>query len=519
MDTSEEQTGTINNTSSSQYFINNTGDFVLTNGKLISTTSYIYNSNGTITINGGKIDIRRTSNIINSKNGKIVINGGELYSANMSSSTSIDGTKVEIHGGIVEQNAQGFWRAGNITGNGELLITGGELKTSGTSADAEDYTISGNIKTTITGGKVINEKGNTISTGSQPLTITDGEIVSTRYSAIITNGNGTINISGGNLKGSKGITINKAALNITGGKVEGDTYGIETSGGTTTIGIDDGTIDIEKPEVVGGTYGLYINSGTVKFNDGILKGKTASYYGALNSIATNAILFNSEQEEEGITLSTTYLVTEHDFIKNGDKLYKKIETAISESSNGDVLVFIDNGQSYNQITVPEDKKIIIDLNGYTLNTNNGIINNGDLTIKNSDREEVGITAQISGYLITNNPGAKLRIDKTKLQSKYVIDNKSGAILITNNSNIVSSKVSVNNAGTFTGNGDTIVSDENAINNQGIMNLDTMEISGVKYGIYLNTSSDNSIINSNDYFRTSPNLKGGLNNGQIWMKYL
>ena len=187
----------------------------------------------------------------------------------------------------------------------------------------------------------------------------------------------------------------------------------------------------------------------------------------------------------------SYLINEYTFIQNGNSSYTTLSEAVSKANDGDVLLFTANGNLYENLIIPAEKNIILNLNGFSLTSNKEITNNGSLTISGGNSNNSKIESMLSTYMITNNNGATLTINNLGLESPYVLKNNSG--------------------GTFNGNYVTIVAGNTAINNLGSMSIDNFDITGSTYGVYNSSSSDSSISNStinpgnNPIYNSSGNL--------------
>ena len=202
---------------------------------------------------------------------------------------------------------------------------------------------------------------------------------------LIENYKGILEITDGTITGTRyGLSLSDGTTTITGGNISGDTYGIYETGVTTLIlGTNDDTIDTTTPIIVGNTYAIYFSNsaGKMYFYDGILKGQTAGYYGTITEIPTNSVInYGSEVIEES-TYITNYLITESDIVVNEttNTNYVNLQTAINEASSNDTLKLLKDISIYYDVAV--DKKLTLDLSGYSLYTNNTITNNSTLNKK------------------------------------------------------------------------------------------------------------------------------------------
>ena len=91
--------------------------------------------------------------------------------------------------------------------------------------------------------------------------------------------------------------------------------------------------------------------------------------------------------------------------KVNDTEFETIALAITNANNGDTVVLLTNRSE--NITIPNGKDIILDLNGYTLSNKGNstvITNNGKLKITNGT-----VTSSAKSGMINNNDGATLVI--------------------------------------------------------------------------------------------------------------
>lgn len=174
---------------------------------------------------------------------------------------------------------------------GTLKIMNGKIETSGATTSLTNYST----------GKII---------------ITGGDLKCTGAKSVINNWGGIVEISGNphltsatssNYGGIDRGTIQNyedGILTITGGIIE-DTNGIGISNiGTLILGVKaDGTVSKTTPVIIGKTYGIR-NYDTFKFYDGIVKGKTKSFYDE-NDITEIEIGYDIIKLEESIN-NTTY---------------------------------------------------------------------------------------------------------------------------------------------------------------------------------------------------------------------
>ncbi len=163
----------------------------------------------------------------------------DLNGYTLSNTLTVSGGDVTLayspFGGAISSNV-------SVTG-GKLILTGG--------------TITGNIN--VSAGATLEQNGAAITgdvTNAGTLTTTDGSITGQLASS------GALTLNGGNFTNNSGaaIAITGGTAQIKRGTISGSTYGVQTSGGTTTI---------EKLAVItGGTKALYGNGGSLTVNNG-----------------------------------------------------------------------------------------------------------------------------------------------------------------------------------------------------------------------------------------------------------
>lgn len=163
----------------------------------------------------------------------------DLNGYTLSNTLTVSGGNVTIayspFGGTISSNV-------SVTG-GKLILTGG--------------TITGNVN--VSAGATLEQNGAAITgdvTNAGTLTTKDGSIIGQLASS------GALTLNGGTFtnNSSEAIVITGGTAQIKRGTISGSNYGVQTSGGTTTI---------EKLAVItGGTKALHGNGGTLTVNNG-----------------------------------------------------------------------------------------------------------------------------------------------------------------------------------------------------------------------------------------------------------
>lgn len=164
----------------------------------------------------------------------------DLNGYTLSNTLTISGGNVTIayspFGGTISNNV-------NVTTGGKLILTGGA--------------ITGNVN--VSAGAALEQNGAAITgtvTNAGTMTTTDGSIIGQLASS------GTLTLNGGTFTNNSGVAVNitGGTADIKRGIVSGSTYGVQTTGGSVTIG--------KLAAVTGTTKALYGNGGTLTVNNG-----------------------------------------------------------------------------------------------------------------------------------------------------------------------------------------------------------------------------------------------------------
>ena len=330
-------------------------------------------------------------------------------------------------------------------------------------------------------------------------------------------GNVTIN------SGDYGSIQNRSTgfVNLKNGTVSGGISNTNT--GIVNIGIkgdkdESGNLLVSQtnPSITSSTYGITnVNNGTVNFYDGIISGTTDTVNGSLNDIEEGYEIISGTTEDgkKSKYLSRSPLVE----IESTGKNYYTIQDAIDAiTKSEETIKMIRNYTTLNTletITVPENKNIIIDLNGYKLEQNNEkfLINNGTLKITDSSEEKTNKIEMYADKLIENN--GTLILDSLNIDIKStitnVINNKSTLKLVDssvlNVSNRGGHSLFVENSGTLTLENTTMdfnyYDSDTTVNNTG-----TLNVIGGSYKIFGGKLFKNSSI---------VNIKGGTYTFTYW----
>lgn len=209
---------------------------------------------------------------------------------------------------------------------------------------------------------------------------------------------GVLQISGGTFRNSSQNTVlNANTAEITGGDFSGDkvviyNYGYTTEPNVCTIAISDGTF-----------------SGRIVDNRSGHEGVTIS--GGIFSSDVSNYLSDSVKATEGA--NGQFVVTpleESDpdaFAEVGGECYKSLSAAIAAAGDGDTVTLLKNTNE--DIVIPEEAELILDLNGKTLTnvsgdtiTNNGTLTiTGDGTVDNVTHGKAAIQNEPGGMVVLN----------------------------------------------------------------------------------------------------------------------
>jgi len=325
------------------------------------------------------------------------------------------------------------------------------------------------------------------------ITLNDGTIKNISSSAASAIRGATFTMNGGTIE-SKTIGLdNLYQGNIIGGTIKTDGVGVNLSVYTVTVGEDDGNIDITSPIIISKTYAINKTGGTLNFYDGILKGGTFGYNGTFTQLPDGATVKDDTTETIGEDeYHLAYLVESEPFLRTSDGLYNSFNKIINENEDAssiDVEV-IANGV----IKSPQNLSIDInlELNGHTIELENSITNQKELTITDSSNTHTGkIFSKIPKSIINNNI---ITLENGTIESTYkyntnglTIDNK-GTLNLNGEYSIVN----------FLPDDDNLCNYGEAING-GITNLNGGKVNSCYRGIGNSklTINDNSIIEAKD----------------------
>lgn len=442
-------------------------------------------------INGNVIALDSVSTVIHSTSAGDVIIGvekdtsmemphikGRILSEN-------DGD-IYVHSGLVEGTT---WRA--LHGCKNIIVTGGKIIVSGT--QEHTYAIitqSADSVINISGGIIESGKNIAVTTTASmggKIVISGGEIYSESERAIY-NAIGETEISGGTIKGVKGIYISTGTLAITGGIIEGTEIAIDGQNGNITIGtLDEEIPSITTPRILGGTYGI-TGGKILNFYDGIIIGSGTSgtsINGTVTDTPTGYTVTNGIEIIDELERETAYLVSTNGIastkINQTITYYPTVQEAIDAAgTNEGATVTLLKDEISEAVTIKENQNIILNLNGNKLTNGKASTINNQGTLRVIGDGSIEGTGQTLIHTITNN-GTLIKDGKsewkaTNTGNNYVVDNNATGTFIMNDGTLTSNDRGLYNSTDGTNNGTIII-------NGGIINT-------VDYGIY-NDSALNS----------------------------
>ena len=284
----------------------------------------------------------------------------------------VDNAKLTINGTVAGSAAYGRMNLGIASNNnGSLEINGGIY------AVGDEQT-------------VLHINGTCMSSD---VTINGATIKATNDNGIQLNGKGTFSITNSEITGGTGIYIKAGTLTLENTKVTGTrnpvNYSYNGNGANATgdaVVIDacnypggDPTITI-KSGVFGGSkaaIGYYQHSGsdpTANPGTAAISITGGTFSSDVSAYVADGYTYNSE------TKTIEPLGETNAVAKVGDTYYKTLAAAIAAAQDSETIKLLKNVTE--NVTIPADKTITLDLNGMTLTNvdDHTILNNGNLTI-------------------------------------------------------------------------------------------------------------------------------------------
>ena len=389
--------------------ITNKGALVINGGSISSNVYGIYNySSGNIVINDGVVTGKQ-SGVYNDRgqNAKITINGG-----------TINGTD---NYGIYNYNSS----------DTEIIVNNGEI--CGKYSGMYDGTSSSSTVFSVAGGTIegINSYGTNVYYGT--LNVTGGVITGKNKGIYVSYGK--VNMTDGTI--SNGIYNYGGTINIEGGKVEG-TDGISAgTSATVVIGKKDNNVNVNNPIIIGKNYGINISS--AKIYDGKILGKTDAISGSINEIEEGKKIqventtYNDEEYKVANLVDND--IYEDPIVRVGNneyKTWKEIKKAISNVATNVTettkVTILNDFYMPEELEIKNGQKITLDLNGKTVTTMSKIVNRGTLEIVDNTEDAGGKILNTNSIGVQN--FSNMTITKGTIEAKsYGIYNDSGDLTI------------------------------------------------------------------------------------------
>ena len=454
--------------------ISNSGSYVLINNGTLNSNNVNFSSRNNLINNYGSIKLDNTDVsasggylINNDKDGIIESTSSVFNVGTINNSGSIKLNDVTINDSIITNNENATLSLlksrleNRISGSNKGITNSGVLTTedcaikfyygyilnnaSGTYTTTNDtYTGLDDRYSVIQSSGIFNIYG--ISTSNRIFNKADGllNIYSGNYHIVNVSDNSKTNIYGGTLNGYISNEGANSVLNINAGifnwSSAGSSYVINNSStGTVNIGVKDGKVDNDSIKISSTEKGLYNNTGTLNFYDGIVKGVTA-IQGKVNDVEDG---YDIVKETDG-NLEVKYLgkVYAAQIESTGEKYYSIKEAIDTVTKDGEIIKLLRNITTFTTaetIEISDNKNVILDLNGYTINQGNKplINNNGTLTLRDSSDTTTDSYGNVKykGQIITsngtiiNNNGSFI-FESGTITSDVQVDN-----LITNTNNM------------------------------------------------------------------------------------
>ena len=534
--------------------------YTVYSGTITSSVGNVIENNGTFNYDGGTITSSNGIDGLIINNGLATMNGGYLTSIGWSTNLILNKGDFTINNGYI---ISASYSNKSINNSGTLTINDGTFKavTGNNGSGNMSYIINNTGNTNVYGGTVqidfdyyrpfgfINNEssGNVIIDGLTNVLSSPVNFINNIGTAKISNStiigriynSGTmdlINLIVNNTSQRNGIYNSTGTLNIHSGEYnvytennENGTMNIiegtfisgvsNTSTGTINIGTkgdltEEGELNVSKtnPNITNSNgYGLTISRGKVNFYDGIISGTSGAINGTVNEIEDGYEII-SGKTEDGKESKYLALLPVAKIVSTNEEYYNLQEAIDAVTNTGETIKIIRKYTTLNTletITVPEDKNIIIDLNGYIIEQNNEnfLVNNGILKIIDSSENNTSSILMNTNKFIENNKD--LTIENIKINA----GNTSLTNVITNNSNmtIENSSISVSSVSNMIENSSTLNMNDTSLtinNGIGINNTGILSVTGGTHTA--NNSNENRLPNL--FYNTGNlNIIGGTYN--------
>jgi len=504
------------------------------------------NSGGTININGGYIKVEETGtnntlhNVLGiyQYNGNINISGGtmEVYARDSSSPAyahgiSKDYGNINMTGGSIKVNSNArYGTAGMSLSLVTANINNASIEVTNTN-NVETSGIKNSRSTTTITNSTVNVQSNAgvaygiYITYRSTANVQNNANIAARstsnnaYGVGLVYSSGSdqtiINMSGGSVSAvadasdKMGVGLNANVVNITGGSVYGNSYGIHgelnSRVTTTTIGTNaapiyngvdtdgEGHVYPANPVIRGGIYGVAY--GNVYFYDGVLKGGVSAYYDRnIKTIAGNSYLHITTENIDGVDYDVKYLASEEILAKIGDTGYKSLQAAIDASQENDEIDLVADNYIFATLNIPADKKATIDFNGHEVITGNQIVNRGNISIYDSTGTPKVFKYSEANVFITNEANATLKISGIDINARFAFNNKASGTITLENLKIGENSLA-----------------ETAIENRGVLNMDHVSIKATNRAVYT-TNGQFNITDSSMYSTSATSNHTFANDG-------
>ena len=501
----------------------NTGELLITNASFNTTSINGYitgienNDSGIITIDNATIGNSNhvTNGIVNNSSNKITINNINIVGAYYNSVRNVSSGTIEINGGTYKSTIVNLL-------DGKIKITGGTI----TSSVENGSSSSGEIE--ITGGTLKNVTNSGTSTIKVSGTAQTGKITNDTKNCILI-------VTGGTIKNTSG-------------------YGIENKG-YLTIGTKDNSSDTTNPYIYGGSYGVYHTGQEFNFYDGIIEGATnKTTYGTISDKETDfEIMSYKPGDSPNFTVNSgreIKVLVQEDIVEvlSTGATYSSLQEAIdavNTGATGDTLVMLKSitiMSNSSSVTIPNNKKIILDLNdkSITASNTNTFVNNGQFEIKDNSLNKTGMLINTESTIIKSNSGSTLtltsgtiRMDARGETNNYIDIINSEGTTILQGINIVAQNSYINalhleGSGTATITACNVRSTANENYFKGIINDSTGNVQIIPVqledvtlsGTIINNNSGNILIDNGTFNNITNNGTGAItiNDGKIGRIY-
>lgn len=458
------------------------GEITITEASNDIQTGIYHYAPANVNITGGLIHIERNtgSNTVYAIQGAVNHGGDVTINAPADQTViKVDVPAGEVRGtycgtntlksGIIDIKTSGNAYGLNPQGNGAGKLQGGIINVTNTgdaSNTSKAYGVYGSFSE-VSGNTVINVSSNA---GNAYGIYHDDIYVTNNFTG------GTITATSASGTGI-GFFSGNGKVVITGGKIEGSTYGMTGTSRnqevrfSKIIGSDDGTVGTSSPEIIGGTYAL---SGYIfHFFDGVLRSNNDNgevvASGTIQQIPSGYTYAYDRNHSTSAYEVSVWLEQEVAYLSVDGQPYNNLADAYNAitGNTGTIKVIADAVVNASLPNFPANKNITFDINGHQLTYTNALtINSGASSVLNiidSDPDGTG-----TGYLHNSS-------QNTNTISAYAgtVNIQSGKVSSNNNTTINAGESSTLNVsgGTIECNVTCIYFDKSNVNiNGGLINV-------------------------------------------------